>query len=287
MMIDELFQYSNQRALNVAGDEGVLTGFLKTAAVCRNFTVANQLLIQGYCEWLGFEPQDVRTIEKWAESGVTVNADTSPIYVMEYDPEQPKKYRPREVYDIQQTDAARTETNYDKGFLAEAVMLAAPCPLEYREVLKVRGTKAYYMPDEKKVAVTKGFKDFDDIFSELAKEYAHCFIHSELGKEEKKTGGKNKQTEAQASQVKSVYPRAVYADAAYGAAYIVCTAYGMETSHFRFANTFTRLDAGKPSEVKKALERAVKPAYAVLDNVEVQMKRIQAFNEKEAAANAR
>lgn len=284
MAIDELFEYSNQRARAAAGNEELLKGFFKTAAACRHFTVANQLLIQGYCEWMGLEPRDVRTAEEWAKNGITVNAGAAPVYVMEYDPKQPKKYRPKEVYDIQQTNASLTETNYDKGFLTEAIMLAAPCPLEYRDVLKIKGTKAYYMPDEKKTAVTKGFMDFDEIFSELAKEYAHYFIHAELGREK---NGETNSADAQIRGVKPVYPRAVYADAAYGAAYIVCAANKMDTSHFRFANTFTQLGGEKASEIKKALGRAVAPAYAVLDNLDTQIMRLQAFNEKEAAVSAR
>lgn len=268
--IDALFSYSNSQAQYVAENEEALKAFLTTAANCRHYTVANQLLINGYATVMGFEAKDVRPLSAWEEYGITIRQGQYPIYVMEHAPGTEKTYIPREVFDISQTDALQTEVTADKGLLTEALILAAPCPLEYQDTMKVRGTRAFYFPDEAVIQTTKGFRSYDEIFASVSREYVHYFIHNEIMKHDKnKTGG----------QAKTVYPRAVYTDTTLASAYIICTAFKMDTSGFLMNNAFAKLKEGNPKEIKKALEQAVVPAYAVMDKISEQEQRLSRWNE--------
>lgn len=265
--IDYLFELSNQMADYVARNEEGFTRFLKTASYCRNFTVSNQLLIQSYLYSInGRIAEKVNDAETWNSYGISVKADAAAIYVMEHDPKQHKVYKPRAVYDISQTDAASTAASYDKGFLVESLLMSAPCPVEYTDNLKIKGTRAYFRPDTGKIEVTKGFKSYDEMYVNLAMEYAHCGIYNQLAKETE-TGSKSPGTSY-------VYPRAVYSATAYASSFVSAHAYGIDTSGFRFTHAPESFKGMKVKEIKNELDTIVKSAHEITKGLDRQLERI-------------
>lgn len=271
---DELFKLSNNMADYVASNEEGYVNYLKSASFTRNFTVSNQLLIQSYLYSInGRLPLDVKDINEWNKLGISVRNDTSPIYVMEHDPAHPKSYRPREVYDISQTNAFLEPASYDKGFVVEALLLSAPCPVEYAENIKVKGTRAIYHPDSKKIEVTKGFRSMDEIVSHVSREYAHCFYATETAKNKK-------------DNEVFVYPRAVYNDMAYAASFVVSNAYGIDTSLYKFSNVISSIGKFDTNEIKRELNRVIVAANSIMNNLDKQLDRVYGIN-KGDVINAR
>ena len=270
---DELFKLSNAMADYVAKNEEGYVNYLKTASFTRNYSVSNQLLIQSYLYSInGQLPRDVRDVQEWNKLGISVMNDTYPIYVMEHDPTHPKSYKPREVYDISQTNAQGTDS-YDKGFVVEALLLSAPCPIEFAEKIKVKGTRAIYHPDSKKIEVTKGFRSMDEIVSHVSREYAHCCYATETAKNKK-------------DNEVFVYPRAVYNDMAYAASFVVSNAYGIDTSLYKFSNVISSIGKFDTNEIKRELNRVIVAANSIMNNLDKQLDRVYGIN-KGDVINAR
>lgn len=244
--IDQLFEFSNEMSEYVIADEEAFKNYLKTAAFTGRYTVANQLLIQGYMNGInGQTAHDVRSEEEWAQFGIIVNRDM-PIYIMEYSPKEEKRYIPRRVYDISQTNAMQPTYVYDAGQATEALLMSKPCEIEFVEVMKIKGKKAIYTPDKERIEVTSGFENFSEIFFDLASEYAHYYKHQDF-KEQNGDGN-----------VKKIYPRAANNYAAYMASYVTGAAYGLEDG---FKIEMPKYDKGKtPAEIKRGLGEIVIPA---------------------------
>lgn len=278
---EELFKLSNDMADYVAKNEEGFINYLKTASFTRHNTVSNQLLILSYLSSInGNFAKDVRDAETWNSIGISVRNDTYPIYIMEHDPVQPKIYKPRAVYDISQTNAAQDSITYDKGFVAEALLLSAPCSVEYTDNLKVKGTKAMYRPDSGKIEVTKGFRSYDEIVSNMAREYAHFYFHSESNKQKKPE-----------EAVKNVYARAVHNEPAYAASFVVANAYGIDTSGYNFSHVPSSMGKYETKEIKHELNKIFSAAKNIMNNLDRQLERIYDMNSgidnKEGVSNAR
>ena len=213
-LIEDLFDYSNSMADWVKNSPDAYQLFLKTAAHTEHFTVANKLLIQGYMQCI--PPVYLADEADWMSSGYTIRQDAIPIYVMEHAPGKHTGYDVRKMYDITATNAEYEMPVYDKSFLLDALMLNAPCNIEYVDKLPA---KALYSPDKDVIQMTKGFKSFEEIFFVLSQEYSHHMLYHQM---EKLAKGKSNEP-----QIKLKYTRGANIFTAFSTAYMLCEKYNM------------------------------------------------------------
>jgi hypothetical protein len=180
------------------------------------FSIANQILIFGYNR----NSSIVYEAEYWKEMGLTVTDPGHPIHVMFRAPEKDKTgYIDRELYDISQTNGEVDPLPGipDKGAACEALLMAAPCKIQYVDHMRSRGSKAMYDAERDIIEVTKGCESFDMVFAALSVEYAHYeYAHLE------------------ARQGRKGYQRGRYGWDAFSTAYALGSRFGMDVSQFQF-----------------------------------------------------
>ncbi len=279
----DLFKLSNDMGDYAGTNTEGYKEYLATASRCGHYTVANQLLIQAYLPYVGVEKAlDIRDRNAWAELGIYVKADARPIYVMEHDPENKKQYKPREVFDISQTNAVYNYS-YDSGFVTEVLLKTAPCRIEYMDDFKVKGTKSIYRADRDVIEVTKGFKNFPEIIASMSEEYAHYFFAKSLEAAREK---ENSNANTASGNIKTAYPRAAYTDLAYAASCMVSHYYN--TGHTYEINAVPYNMANmSTNERKQELARISAAANFIIKETDKELVRVYEANQGVDLGNAR
>ena len=212
--ITDLFEYSNAMAAWVKSNPMAYQSYLKIAAHTQEFTEANKLLIQGFMQ--NKPPMYLANESDWKSAGYVIDSNATPVYVMEHAPEKRYGYVVRKTYDISAVNAEYEYPSYDKGFVLDAMLLNAPCNIEYVDNLQ---TKAMYNPDKNVIQMTKGFKSFEEIFFTLSQEYTHCTLYQQMETLSRR--------EENNSPIKLKYTRGANIFTAFSVAYTLSEKYNM------------------------------------------------------------
>lgn len=254
MVIEELYEYVNQMAAYVISSPETYSAFLRNTSKVQGHTVSNRLIISGYTSFedVGY----LKDLEEWQNEGGPGGDKARMVYIMKHNPDNVNVYEPRPMVAITED---RSKLSYDKGYMVERLMMAAPCRIEYDDQARNR---ALYVPDTKRIRVTKGFKSYEQVFFELSREYAHAVMHSKM----EEVYSKDKTGKGDVLKLK--YPRLQNDFIAYSAAYAIAARYDMlpqGLSINQLPENWTGLM--EPKEIKKELGAVI----TVLNALDIKM----------------
>jgi len=233
---EEVFELSDNTALEVAGDGGKFKQYLDVQSTFDRYSAVNALLIMAQKP----EATRVADFDTWKSKGGSIRGGQTGIAIVEPHPYQKEDgspgvgYNIKKVFDISQIDTRRMSKPKSAPAHTERQLLQA---LISKASVKITGVEtlpgnlgAQTNPETGEISVRKGM-EFAETFSCVAQELAAADLRT----------GPDTQRDADFS--------------AYSAAYLLCKKYGVDTEPFAFEDAPSVFEGLDAQEVKGELSQ--------------------------------
>lgn len=260
---DKLIKEVNAATIRLAGDPESYKDYLTWSGRFYNFrdptnvanpsggyTIANQLLIYTFNN----KSRLCYTEEIWNKLGITVMTKDNPIYIIQH--VKDKEFVPVVLYDIADTNAEqyRDITGKDTPSMCEALIMSSPCRIRYVKNLP-RG-KVMMSDEGSMIQVTKGVRNYDQMFIMLSQEIGHRYLFDYL--------------KSESSEEEFEYRRAVHLYETYSAAYSVCAAFHMPSVRLFNIASNDKWKGTSPTDlvqIRKSMNMISNAARSIISNV--------------------